>query len=113
MGRIAWIGGLDRNEQELTELAARCGHALEFHGGQVKGRGAAEIRSIVDRADAVVILTDVNSHGGVLVAKAQAKLRRVPMQLARRGGRARAQELLARAQAAIDAPRGERFRAAS
>ncbi len=67
--RIAWIGGLDRNEMQLKRMAAAAGHHLDFHKGDTGGRGAAALRSTVERADLVIILTDVNSHGGVQLAR--------------------------------------------
>jgi len=67
--RIAWIGGLDRNEMQLKRMAAQAGHHLDFHKGDTGGRGAAALRSTVERADLVIILTDVNSHGGVQLAR--------------------------------------------
>ena len=70
--RIAWIGGLERNERELERIAVRGGHGLEFHSGHVGGRGAGDLRAMIERSDLVVILTDVNSHGAVLLAKKMA-----------------------------------------
>jgi hypothetical protein len=67
--RIGWIGGLDRNAPQLEVLAKREGHSLDFHNGAVQGRGASEIRSLVHRADLVVIVTGVNSHGAMYLAK--------------------------------------------
>jgi len=67
--RIGWIGGRERNETTLERIAAQSGHVLEFHSGHVGGRGADGIRTLVERSDFVVIVTDVNSHGAVLLAK--------------------------------------------
>lgn len=67
--RISWIGGLERNEGQIVNIAAEAGHNLEFHPGHVGGRGSNEIRAAIERADFVIILTDVNSHGAVLLAK--------------------------------------------
>jgi hypothetical protein len=67
--RIGWVGGLTRNEGELRRIAERAGHALDFHTGEVGGRGASDLRSIVERADFLVVVTDVNSHGAVILAR--------------------------------------------
>lgn len=67
--RITCIGGLDRNEAKLEKMAAQAGHRLEFHTGITGGRGAAEIRAAIERADFVIVVTDINSHGGVLLAR--------------------------------------------
>lgn len=67
--RIAMIGGLDRNESEFSEIAARSGHVVELHTGHMNGRGADTLRSAIARADLVVLVTEVNSHGAVQLAR--------------------------------------------
>src|SRR3954469_15042293 len=92
--RIAWIGGLDRNQAQLERIAEDAGHDLEFHTGDTGGRGASEMRAAIERADLVIVLIDVNSHGGVLLAKRLCqKLGRGALVL-RRCGFSRFQKLL-------------------
>lgn len=92
--RIGWIGGRERNETALERIAEQSGHTLEFHSGHVGGRGADTIRTLVERSDFLVIVTDVNSHGAVLLAKkAAAQLGRSSLVI-RRCGSARFQALL-------------------
>jgi Uncharacterized protein conserved in bacteria (DUF2325) len=92
--RIGWIGGRERNEAALERIAERAGHTLEFHSGHVGGRGADTIRTLVERSQLLVIVTDVNSHGAVLLAKkVAAQLGRSSM-VVRRCGTARFQALL-------------------
>jgi hypothetical protein len=92
--RIAFIGGLHRNENQIVEIAEKAGHQLDFHPGVVGGRGAGELRSAIERADLVIIVTDVNSHGAVLLAKKLCqKLGRGTLVL-RRCGAARFRQLL-------------------
>ncbi len=67
--RIAVIGGLDRTEQELGSIAARSGHVVELHGGYMHGRGGETLKSAITRADLVILVTDVNSHGAVQLAR--------------------------------------------
>jgi hypothetical protein len=67
--RLAVIGGLDRSGPALERAARRSGHEFEFHSGQTAGRGSDEIRAIVARAEVVFVLTDVNSHNAVLLAR--------------------------------------------
>jgi Uncharacterized protein conserved in bacteria (DUF2325) len=71
--RIAMIGGLDRNERLLQDLARSHGHHLEFHTGHMRGRGAGELRALVERADLVLLTPDVNSHGAVQLGKRVAR----------------------------------------
>lgn len=67
--RIALIGGLDRSEQELSAIAARAGHLVELHTGYMHGRGGETLKSAIARADFVILVTDVNSHGAVQLAR--------------------------------------------
>ncbi len=92
--RIACIGGLDRNEGQLVALAAEFGHTLEFHTGHTGGNGSMHLRSAISRAEFVVILTDVNSHGAVLLAKRLCRQAAQPYTVLRRLGRARFREQL-------------------
>ena len=73
--RIAVIGGLDRHVQGLAKRAAEAGHEAEFHQGWVGGRHAEDLEAIVRRCDVVVIVTAVNSHGAVSIAKKAARRR--------------------------------------
>ena len=87
--RIAVIGGLDRTEQELSGIAARSGHVVEQHPGYMHGRGKETLKSVVARADLVILVTDVNSHGAVQFArKLCQRAGRAPL-LVRRCGPAR------------------------
>ena len=92
--RIGWIGGRERNEMQLERIAAKCGHTLEFHSGHVGGRGTETLRTLVERSDFVIIVTDVNSHGAVLGAKKlAAQIGRASLVI-RKCGTARFQSLL-------------------
>ena len=53
----------------MERLANQRGHSVEFHTGDVRGRGADALRGIVERAELVLVVTDLNSHGGVQLAK--------------------------------------------
>ena len=75
--RIGWVGGLDRSKALFEEVAQRAGHTLEMHEGHVGGRGSTILEGVVARCDVLVIVTELNSHGGVMHAK----------RLARRAGR--------------------------
>ncbi len=92
--KIAWIGGLDRNERALEEQAAAAGHVLLFHCGDVRGRGSEELKGLVKRADVVVVCTSVNSHGGVLVAKKHARQAGRPVVISRSGSASMLEQLL-------------------
>ncbi len=67
--RIAIVGGLQRQERELARLAEAAGYELLVHSGEMGGRGAAGLRALVAQSDIVVIITGVNSHTAVQLAK--------------------------------------------
>ena len=72
---IGLVGGLNRNEAQYQKLAERAGHSIEWHTGDLAGRGAGTLEALVDRADVVIVVTAVNSHGAVWRARKLAKLR--------------------------------------
>jgi len=92
--RIGWIGGLTRTENNLTKTAAKAGHVLEFHSGIMRGRGVAELRRLVDRSEIVVILTGVNSHQAVWLAKDEARRHNRPFILMQKCGLSSFREFL-------------------
>lgn len=83
---IGLIGGLDRSEAQYRELAARSGHSVEWHTGDLAGRGSRTLESLVERADLVIVVTAVNSHGAVWRARKLAKLRHKRLMLLARCG---------------------------
>jgi hypothetical protein len=85
--RIGIIGGLDRSARELEAIARAWGHELDAHTGVVAGRAAStSLRALVARSDLVFVLTDVNSHNGVRIARAAARAHRRPLRILRRLG---------------------------
>lgn len=86
---IAMIGGLDRNERLLRELAHTWGHRLEMHSGRMCGRGTIELKALVERADFVILTPDVNSHGAVQLGKKWAREQGRPWVILRTCGVAR------------------------
>ncbi len=95
--RIAWVGGVESNEKQLEQIAAKAGHQVEFHGGHMGGRAEDRLKSSLARADVVLIVTDVNSHGAVLLAKKTAKHLARPYVVTKRCGPARFAKLLGEA----------------
>jgi hypothetical protein len=71
--RIALIGGHTRNARHMIERGREAGWKIELHSGEVGGRGTKELRSQIARADIVIITTQVNSHGGMFLAKDYAR----------------------------------------
>ena len=67
--RIGIVGGLDRNELSYERLARDHGHEVEVHDGYMRGTASAALAGLVERADLVVIVTDINSHNAVRAAR--------------------------------------------
>ena len=67
--KIGWIGGLTRNEAQLSRMAEWAGHHLEFHSGEMNGSGADQLRRLIERADFLVLVTEINNHGPLLLTK--------------------------------------------
>jgi hypothetical protein len=92
--KIAFIGGLDRSAALLTKLATEAGHTLLLHHGHLHGRGSEVLAQLVVQADRIVIVTDLNSHGAVQLARRVASECGRQVILLRRCGIARFKELL-------------------
>ena len=92
---IGLVGGLDRSEAQYRQLAERAGHSIEWHTGDLAGRGAGTLEALVERADIVIVVTAVNSHGAVWRARKLAKLRGKRLLLLSRCGVSRFGGLLA------------------
>jgi hypothetical protein len=67
--RIGLVGGLSRSETPFAKLACGAGHELEFHTGEISRHGAGGLRRLVERSDFIIILTGINSHQAVWLAK--------------------------------------------
>lgn len=92
---IGIVGGLDRAEPLLERIAALAGHSVEFHSGRTNSRGTSQLDALVERSNLVLVLTDINSHGGAQLARRLAARRRRPVVILRRLGAARFAELCA------------------
>ena len=87
--------GIRRPLRHWALRAADAGHLLEFHNGDIRGRGADELRRLVERSGLVIILTTINSHGGVQLAKRIARKRNRPAVEMQKCGQCTFRELLA------------------
>jgi hypothetical protein len=102
--RIAIIGGLERNEREYEEVGERLGYKVSFHSGHVGGRGSSALVDLVAAVDLVIVLTDVNSHGAVALARRAARRCGRRVELHRRFRPSRLATLLVPPAAARPAP---------
>lgn len=92
--RVGIVGGLDRSEVSLERLALMHGHGFEHHTGSMRGQAAAELERLIKRCDLVVIITDVNSHSAVRLARKLLRAHPRPALLVRRMGARRFVQLL-------------------
>lgn len=92
--RIGIVGGLDRSEQSYERLARDHGHEVEYHDGDMRGTASIALAGLVERADLVVIVTDINSHNAVRQTRKLLRARPRPSLLVRRLGQARFVALL-------------------
>ena len=69
--RIGIVGGAEKalSRVRYEQLARSHGCSVEFHDGHTEGRGSETLRSLVARCDVVVIITRVNSHNAVRLAR--------------------------------------------
>lgn len=93
--RIGWVGGVQRYETQLGRLAEAAGHELEYHDGDVRGRGAQALEGLVERCQLIIIVTETNSHGAVLLARKLARQKGRGTLLLRKSGIASFARLLA------------------
>jgi len=91
---VGVIGGPDRMTRGFAELAAAHGHRLAHHDGSLAGRGRRALRDLVARSHLVVIVTGVNSHAAVQVAREEVRRQGVPSLICRRFGLANLSRLL-------------------
>jgi hypothetical protein len=93
--RIGIVGGVERSERAYLDLAEAAGHELVFHSGHLAGRGSESLTGLVRGAQLLIVVTDVNSHGAVQLARRQARKYGVTLLLQRRCSPARFATLLA------------------
>lgn len=87
--RIGLVGGVERNEGAYRGAAAGLGHELEFHSGHTGGRGSGRLEAMSRSVDFMIVVTDVNSHGAVQLARRAARASGIPVALVRRCSPAR------------------------
>ncbi len=101
---IGLIGGIERGTHHYENIAAAGGHTLEIHSGHLAGRGVETLTAIVERSDLIVVITDVNSHGGMWSARRLAKARGRRCVLVRRMGPSRLRALLGELEQSAEPP---------
>ena len=78
----------------FRKLAQASQHSVEFHSGDVGGRGSASLEAVIARSEVLVVITDVNSHGSVQLSRKLAKAKGVKRLVVRRLSLGRFADLL-------------------
>lgn len=91
--KVAVIGGLERMENSYCEAVGKLGGQCSFHPGHIRG-GCRRLRQVVGKADVVVFITSVNSHGALSAVKDECKKCGKPFCALARTGVASLEELL-------------------
>ena len=71
--RLCLVGGIERSTEQLARAAELAGHSMESHFGDVGGRRGERLAKSVERSDLIIIVIEINSHGGAKQAKALAR----------------------------------------
>ena len=91
---IGIVGGLDRLEERLRTLAKGQGHEIEVHAGVASGPALHRLKNMVERADLLLIVTEVNSHFAVIQTRKLAKEAGRPVLILRKLGVSKLRDLL-------------------
>ena len=70
--RVAVIGGLDRLEPEYRKTIHDLGADFLFHNGDCSN-GRHVLKNVVCKANIILFITSINSHGALKVVKATCK----------------------------------------
>lgn len=84
---IGIVGGMDRQAAKLVDIGRSAGCEVECHTGHLNGSATVGgLRTLIERSDLVVIVTDLNSHNAVRLARRLASRAHRPAKLVRRMG---------------------------
>ena len=92
--RVAFVGGVECVDRQLLALGEELGIAIEVHQGHMKSQSRQRLVSLIARANLLVLVTGVNSHGAVSVAKREAERAGTPIRILKFCGSTRARSLL-------------------
>jgi hypothetical protein len=87
--RIGIIGGVERSESAYRQVAELAGHTLAYHSGHMQGRGTLALSTLIRSVGLLIVVTDVNSHGAVTLARREARRMGIPVLAHRRFSPAR------------------------
>jgi hypothetical protein len=92
--RVAFVGGVECVDRQLIALGDELGVDVEVHHGHMKGVGKDRLVALIARAHVLVLVTGVNSHGAVGVAKREAAKSGAEIRILKFCGSSKARALL-------------------
>jgi hypothetical protein len=92
--RVAFVGGVACVDRQLMALGDELGIDVEVHQGHMKAQSRQRLAALIARANVVVLVTGVNSHGAVCVAKREAERSGTEVRIVKFCGSSKARSLL-------------------
>lgn len=92
--RVAFVGGVECVDRQLIALGDELGIDVEVHHGHMRGQSKQRLVSLIARTHVLVLVTGVNSHGAVSVAKREAERSGTQVCILKFCGSSRARALL-------------------
>ncbi len=93
--RVLFVGGVERIERELAFIGDELGLDVRIHDGHARGQSMGRLAAVVRGCEMVVLVTGVNSHGAVQIAKREAQKAGAAVRIVKFCGSATARALLA------------------
>jgi hypothetical protein len=91
---VAFVGGVECVDRQLIALGDELGIDVEVHHGHMKGQSKQRLVALIARTNILVLVTGVNSHGAVSIAKREAVRSGAEVRILKFCGSSRARALL-------------------
>jgi UDP-N-acetyl-D-mannosaminuronic acid transferase (WecB/TagA/CpsF family) len=92
--RVAFVGGVECVDRQLVALGDELGIEVEVHHGHMKSQSKQRLVSLIARTHVLVLVTGVNSHGAVSIAKREAERFGTEVRIVKFCGSSKARALL-------------------
>ena len=92
--RVAFVGGVACVDRQLVALGEELGIDVEVHQGHMEAQSRHRLVSLIGRANVLVLVTGVNSHSAVSVAKREAERAGIEVRIVKFCGSSKARSLL-------------------
>jgi hypothetical protein len=91
---VAFVGGVECLDRQLIALGEELGIDVEVHHGHLKTSSKQRLVALIARTNVLVLVTGVNSHGAVSVAKREAARSGAEVRIVKFCGSSKARALL-------------------